>query len=154
VFCSGSLLSKPTSGRIVPSPTDGNLFFAMLCPSDRPPKPDRSVSSLKKRTRNADLCNSPLAGAIYLFRCSETGLYAFTDDPSGKTLPSKLYPQIKWRLESRVTLCAAANSLEWKSLQAILAAITKNGLHLTHAAVAQRATWQCESLPASHGLAA
>jgi hypothetical protein len=53
-----------------------------------------------------------------------------------------------------VTLRAAANSLEWKSSQAVLSAITKNGFHLTHAAVAQRATWQCDSLTAPHGLAA
>jgi hypothetical protein len=111
------------------------------------------VSSLKKRLQNrgADVRNLPLAEVVYLFRCGETGLYAFTADPNGQMLPSKLYPQIKWRLERRMTLRPAANSPEGKVSRATLAAIAKHGFHLTHAARTQRGTWDCGSPPASVG---
>jgi hypothetical protein len=72
-----------------------------------------------------------LAKTIYLFRCGESGLYAFTADPSGHVLPSRIYPQIRWRFERRVTLRPDKNALKHN----ILDAIAEHGFHLTHAAV-------------------
>jgi hypothetical protein len=94
------------------------------------------VSSLKKHIQNQGtyIRNPPLAEAIYLFRCGETGLYALTADPSGEILPSKLYPQIKWRLERHVTLQPAAHSPDGKISRATRGAIAKHGFYLTHAA--------------------
>jgi hypothetical protein len=76
-----------------------------------------------------------LATTIYLFRCGESGLYAFTADPSGRVLPSRIYPQIRWRFERRVTLRSDENSLRHKIVSKILDAIAEHGFHLTHAAV-------------------
>jgi hypothetical protein len=76
-----------------------------------------------------------LAKAIYLFRCGESGLYAFTADPSGHILPSRIYPQIHWRFERRVTLRPDGNSSKRKIVRAILDSIAEHGFHLTHAAV-------------------
>jgi hypothetical protein len=76
-----------------------------------------------------------LAKTVYLFRCSESGLYAFTADPSGHILPSQIYPQIRWRFERRVTLRSDENSLRHKIVSKILEAIAEQGFHLTHAAV-------------------
>jgi hypothetical protein len=75
------------------------------------------------------------AMTIYLFRCGESGLYAFTADPSGHILPSRIYPQISWRFERHLTLRRAKNSSKWKLASAILDAIAEHGFHLTHAAV-------------------
>jgi hypothetical protein len=77
-----------------------------------------------------------LAKTIYLFRCGESGLYAFTADPSGYILPSRIYPQIRWRLERSVTLQRNGYSPNRKIVRAILDAIAEHGFHLTHAAVA------------------
>jgi hypothetical protein len=77
-----------------------------------------------------------LAKTIYLFRCGESGLYAFTADPSGHVLPSRIYPQIRWRLERSVTLQQNEYSPNRKIVTAILDAIAEHGFHLTHAAVA------------------
>jgi hypothetical protein len=95
------------------------------------------VRSLKRRTedRLTGVRNLPLAETIYLFRCGETGLYAFTADPNGQTLPSGIYPQIKWRLARRVTQHPTTNSPGRKIARAILDAIAKHGFHLSHAAV-------------------
>ncbi len=76
-----------------------------------------------------------LAKTIYLFRCGESGLYAFTADPSGHILPSRIYPQIRWRFEGRMTLQPGRNSPKRKIVRAILDAIAEHGFHLTHAAV-------------------
>ena len=76
-----------------------------------------------------------LAKTIYLFRCGESGLYAFTADPSGRVLPSRIYPQIRWRFERRVTLRPDGNSSKRKIVRAILDSIAEHGFHLTHAAV-------------------
>jgi hypothetical protein len=76
-----------------------------------------------------------VAKTIYLFRCGESGLYAFTADPSGHILPSRIYPQIRWRFERRVTLRAVGNSPKIKIAGAILNAIAEHGFHLTHSAV-------------------
>jgi hypothetical protein len=71
---------------------------------------------------------------IYLFRCSDSGLYAFTADPKGHVLPSRIYPQIDWRFQRSVTLRLDGNSPKWKILRAMLDAIAKHGFHLIHAA--------------------
>jgi hypothetical protein len=84
--------------------------------------------------RAAARCLS-LAKTIYLFRCGESGLYAFTADPSGRVLPSRIYPQIRWRFERRVTLQPDRNSPKSQIASAILDAIAEYGFHLTHAAV-------------------
>src|ERR1700722_10544423 len=76
-----------------------------------------------------------LAKTIYLFRCGESGLYAFTADPSGHILPSRIYPQIRWRFEGRITLQPDKHSQQWKIARAILDAIAVHGFHLTHAAL-------------------
>src|SRR4029077_7752330 len=75
------------------------------------------------------------AKTIYLFRCGESGLYAFTADPSGHILPSRIYPQMRWRFERCVTLRSDENSLRHKIVSKILDAIAEHGFHLTHAAV-------------------
>jgi hypothetical protein len=83
-----------------------------------------------------------LAKTVYLFRCGESGLYAFTADPSGHVLPSRIYPQIRWRFERRVTLRSDENSLRRKIVSKILDAIAEHGFYLTHAAVnAESRTW-------------
>jgi hypothetical protein len=76
-----------------------------------------------------------IAKTIYLFRCGESGLYAFTADPSGYILPSRIYPQIRWRFERSVTLQWDRNLPKRKIVRAILDAIAEHGFHLTHAAV-------------------
>lgn len=77
-----------------------------------------------------------IARTIYLFRCDESGLYAFTADPSGHILPSRIYPRIRWRFERSVKLQPNRNSPNRKIVRAILDAIAEHGFHLTHAAVA------------------
>jgi hypothetical protein len=76
-----------------------------------------------------------VAKTIYLFRCGESGLYAFTADPSGRVLPSRIYPQIRWRFERCVTLRPDKNSPKHKMASKIIDAIAEHGFHLTHAAV-------------------
>ena len=44
------------------------------------------------------------ANRIYVFRCNETGLYAFTADREGCMLPSQMYPQITWQFEYTLLL--------------------------------------------------
>jgi hypothetical protein len=70
---------------------------------------------------------------IYVFRCNDSALYAFTADSSGHFLPSKLYPRINWRLERRVTLHCNRNSDNAKVITATLKAIVEYGFYLTHA---------------------
>jgi hypothetical protein len=72
---------------------------------------------------------------IYLFRCGDSGLYALTEDSSGSTLPSRIYPQIRWRFERLVTVRTDSNSLKQKIMQAILDSIAKEGFKLIHASV-------------------
>jgi hypothetical protein len=87
-----------------------------------------------EKRRAAARCLS-LATTIYLFRCGESGLYAFTADPSGHVLPSRIYPQIRWRFERSVTVRPDRNSSKQRNASAILDAIAEHGFHLTHAAV-------------------
>jgi hypothetical protein len=72
---------------------------------------------------------------IYVFRCGESGLYAFTVDPEGHLLPSRIYPLVSWRLDRRLTLRLDRNSPRRNIVKAILDAIVKHGFQLAHAAV-------------------
>ena len=77
--------------------------------------------------------NESEAKAIYVFRCNDSALYAFTADSSGQILPSTIYPRINWRLERRVTLHCNHNSDNAKVITATLKAIVEYGFYLTHA---------------------
>jgi hypothetical protein len=72
---------------------------------------------------------------IYVFRCAESGLYAFTADPEGHLLPSRIYPLVSWRLDGRLTLWLDRNSPRRDIVKAMLNAIVKDGFQLAHAAV-------------------
>ena len=72
---------------------------------------------------------------IYVFRCDESGLYAFTADRKGRMLPSQIYPQISWRFEQALTLRFDGNSSRDKILRATLDGVAKHGFHLIHAAL-------------------
>jgi hypothetical protein len=95
------------------------------------------MSVLKRQFENRPMAarRLSLAKTIYLFRCGESGLYAFTADPSGHILPSRIYPQIRWRFERPVMLQPDRNSPKREIVRAILDAIAKHGFHLTHVAV-------------------
>ena len=71
------------------------------------------------------------ANSIYVFRCGESGLYAFTADRTGRILPSRIYPQVRWRLERRVTLRRDKNSANQEIINATLDAIRRHGFYLT-----------------------
>jgi hypothetical protein len=75
------------------------------------------------------------AKTIYVFRCGDSGLYAFTADPKGHILPSRIYPRIRWQIERTVTLSLNRNSPKGRIVRATLDAISKHGFQLTHAAV-------------------
>jgi hypothetical protein len=77
--------------------------------------------------------NESEAKAIYVFRCNDSALYAFTADSSGQILPSTIYPRINWRLERRVTLHRNHHSDNDKVITATLKAIVEYGFYLTHA---------------------
>ena len=68
---------------------------------------------------------------VYVFRCNDSALYAFTADSSGHFSPSKLYQRINWRLERRVTLHCNHNSDNAKVTTATLKAIVEYGFYLT-----------------------
>jgi hypothetical protein len=77
--------------------------------------------------------NKSKALSIYMFRCNDSGLYAFTGDRTGQILPSHIYPRISWRLERSVTLQRPQNPASKKIITATLDAIKKRGFYLTHA---------------------
>jgi len=72
---------------------------------------------------------------IYIFRCGETGLYAFTADSKGRILPSRLYPRVHWRLHRRILLRLDRNSPQAKILLTVFDAIEMHGFHLVHASI-------------------
>jgi|ERR1700684_1297313 hypothetical protein len=74
--------------------------------------------------------------SVYVFRCGESGLYAFTDDRTGQILPSRIYPRIRWRLERCVSLRRDKKSPKREILKATLDAIKSRGFYLTHARAA------------------
>jgi len=94
-----------------------------------------AATSLRPMATPGPATDMSLPKTIYLFRCGESGLYAFTADPSGHILPTRIYPQIRWRFERRVTLHPDENSLRHKIVSKILDAIAEHGFHLTHAAI-------------------
>jgi hypothetical protein len=85
--------------------------------------------------RHAASPSSSATKTIYLFRCGDSGLYALTADSSGSALPSRIYPQIRWRFERLVTMRTDNNSLKQKIVQAILDSIEEEGFKLIHASV-------------------
>src|ERR1700751_4299273 len=93
--------------------------------------------SLKEAVENRHAGNpsSPATKTIYLFRCGDSGLYALTADSSGSALPSRIYPQICWRLKRLVTGRPHTNSPNQKIVQAILDSIAQEGFKLIHASL-------------------
>jgi hypothetical protein len=85
-----------------------------------------------------------LSKTIYVFRCSGTGLYALTTDPSGHILPSRIYPRIRWQFERRATLRVEKNSSKQEIVRETLDAITKQGFYLTHEAIGGTASLRRE----------
>ena len=77
--------------------------------------------------------NEPKANSIYLFRCNDSGLYAFTADHTGQILPSHLYPRIRWRFERCVAIQPNQKPAKKEAVTATLDAIKKHGFYLTHA---------------------
>jgi hypothetical protein len=75
------------------------------------------------------------ANRIYVFRCGESGLYAFTADRKGRMLPSQIYPQIIWRFEQALTLRVDENSSRDQILKAALDGVARVGFHLIHGAI-------------------
>ena len=67
---------------------------------------------------------------IYIFRCDESGLYAFTTDREGRMLPSQIYPRLHWRFEQAITVSVNGTSARDKILKVALEGIAKRGFHL------------------------
>jgi hypothetical protein len=95
------------------------------------------MEGLKKRVESGQSGGrySAPVQTIYLFRCGESGLYAFTADPKGHILPSRIYPRVRWRFERPVTLRLEKNSPRREIAKAALDAIARHGFHLAHAAI-------------------
>ena len=72
---------------------------------------------------------------IYIFRCDESGLYAFTTDREGRMLPSQIYPRLHWRFEQAITVSVNGTSARDKILKVALEGIAKRGFHLLPAAL-------------------
>src|SRR6516162_3639629 len=74
-----------------------------------------------------------LVKRIYVFRCNESGLYAFTADRKGRMLPSQMYPQITWQFEHTLTLRLNGDSWRDEILSVTLDGVAARGFHLIHA---------------------
>jgi hypothetical protein len=72
---------------------------------------------------------------LYVFRCGETGLYGLTSDPAGHSLPSRLYPQIRWRFERCVMPGVDPHLRRTEIARTIFDAIAEHGFYLTHGAI-------------------
>jgi hypothetical protein len=70
---------------------------------------------------------------IYVFRCNERDLYAFTADPEGRALPSQTRPEITWRFEQALALRLDGNSWRDPILRATFDGVAEHGFHLIHA---------------------
>jgi hypothetical protein len=92
---------------------------------------DRAVSGKNHPKIDAQ----PLGRRIFVFRCNETCLWAFTMDREGGTLPSQMYPQITWRFEQALTFRLRGSSSRKKILRAMLDGVAERGFHLIHAAI-------------------
>ena len=97
------------------------------------PRLPSSEYSFRKSVSKIDT-RSPVK-RIYVFRCDESGLYAFTADRKGRMLPSQIYPQIAWRFKQKLTRRLDEKSLRDQMLRVALDGIAKRGFHLVHAAV-------------------
>jgi hypothetical protein len=75
------------------------------------------------------------ARTLYVFRCSESGLYALATDPEGRKLPWRLYPRIRWSLARCVILRRDESLSNTAIVNVALAAIAEHGFHLAHTAV-------------------
>jgi hypothetical protein len=94
----------------------------------------RAANTVSEKSVSKTGIQSPVK-RIYVFRCDESGLYAFTADRKGRMLPSQIYPQMAWRFEQTLTLRFDENSLRDQILRAALDGIAKRGFHLVHAAI-------------------
>jgi hypothetical protein len=92
-----------------------------------------SAASLEKHLTKIDAPST--ARRIFVFRCNESGLYAFTADRKGRMLPSQMYPQITWRFEHTLTLRLNGNSWRDQILRVTLDGVAERGFHLIHAAL-------------------
>jgi hypothetical protein len=92
-----------------------------------------SVTVSEKHFTQID-AQSP-AKRIYVFRCNESGLYAFTADREGRMLPSQMYPQITWQFEHTLMLRLNGNSWRNQILRVTLDGVAERGFHLIHAAL-------------------
>jgi hypothetical protein len=72
---------------------------------------------------------------IYIFRCEESGLYAFTADREGRMLPSQIYPRLRWRFEQAIAVRVTGTSPRDKILKSVLEGVAKRGFHLLPAAL-------------------
>jgi hypothetical protein len=72
---------------------------------------------------------------IYVFRCNERDLYAFTADPEGRVLPSQTRPEITWGFEQALALRLDGNSWRDSILRATFDRVAEHGFHLIHAAL-------------------
>jgi hypothetical protein len=92
-----------------------------------------SASVLEKQLTEID-GQSP-EKRIYVFRCNESGLYAFTADREGRMLPSQMYPQITWQFEHTLALRLNGDSWRDQILRVTLDGVAERGFHLIHAAL-------------------
>jgi hypothetical protein len=125
--CPITAMAAATSSR--PMATLGSANETGLC--------KKMKHSLREpiENRHVEGASFPVTKTIYLFRCGDSGLYALTADSSGSALPSRIYPQIRWRFERLVTVRTDSNSLKQKIAQAILDSIAEEGFKLIHASV-------------------
>jgi len=70
--------------------------------------------------------------SVYIFRCGESGIYAFTVDRTGQVLP-RIYPRVRWTLDRQVTLGRDSNAAKQESIKTMLDAIGKRGFYLSFA---------------------
>ena len=69
---------------------------------------------------------------LYVFRCGESGVYAFTADRTGQILP-RIYPRVRWSLQRQVTLQRDKNAAKLEVIKATLDSIRKRGFCLAFA---------------------
>ena len=95
--------------------------------------PRRAVNAVYEKSVSKIGAQAPKK-KIYVFRCGESGLHAFTADRKGRMLPSQIYPQINWRFERVLMLRFEGNSSRDQILRAALDSVAKHGYHLIHTA--------------------
>ena len=91
-----------------------------------------SAAVLEKQLTKIDAQSPPKR--IYVFRCNESGLYAFTADREGRMLPSQMCPEISWGFEQALTFRLDGNSWRDSILSVMLDRVLEHGFHLIHAA--------------------